>query len=116
MAQASRDNNFVPTLLGVSSVDLTSPTTVAVDPTTHRVLVTLTGGSVISTSMQKDLFSSTNNQTTFIPSKTLVYDFYMSVNGAIQTPATDYSIVGGSYVLNTGIPAGCSVILLYSIT
>lgn len=39
MAQASRDENRVPTLLGVSSIDNLTPTTAAVDPTTHEVLV-----------------------------------------------------------------------------
>jgi len=39
MAQAARDQNRIPTLLGVSSVDFSTPTTVAVNPTTHAVLV-----------------------------------------------------------------------------
>lgn len=85
-----------------------------INQTTGRILVDATSG--IGASMQKDIFTSTNGQTTFIPTKTLVFDFYISVNGAIQTPSTDYSIVGGNYVLNSGIPAGCNVILLYSIT
>ncbi len=44
MAQASRDQNFVPTLLGVSSVDGTTPVAVYANPTTHRILVDLSGG------------------------------------------------------------------------
>lgn len=44
MAQASRDQNNVPTLLGVSSNDGVTPTTVYVDPLTHRILVDSTGG------------------------------------------------------------------------
>lgn len=36
---ASRDQNFVPTLLGVSSVDGRSPVTIYADPDTHRLLV-----------------------------------------------------------------------------
>jgi len=110
MGQASRDENFVTTLIGVSSADLSTPTTVAVEPTTHRILVDIAS---ISAFFQKDVFSSTNNQTTFIPTKTLSYDIFMSVNGSIQTPSTDYSIIGGEYVLNSGIPSGCDVILLY---
>ena len=38
MAQAKRDENRVTTLLGVSSVDLLTPTTIAVDPNTHSLL------------------------------------------------------------------------------
>lgn len=39
MAQASRDQNFVPTLLGVSNVDGVTPVAIYADPTTHRLLV-----------------------------------------------------------------------------
>lgn len=42
---APRDNNRVPTLIGVSSVDGKTPVTVYVDPTTHRVLVDVGGGA-----------------------------------------------------------------------
>lgn len=39
MAQAPRDQNRVPTLLGVDSITFTTPTTAAVNPSTHAVLV-----------------------------------------------------------------------------
>lgn len=45
MANAERDQNFVPTLLGVSNADGTTPVPVYADPTTHRLLVDLSGGS-----------------------------------------------------------------------
>lgn len=45
MAQAGRDQNFVPTLLGVSNVDGTTPITVYADPTTHRLLVDTASGT-----------------------------------------------------------------------
>lgn len=38
MSNASRDENSVPTLLGVSSSDGVTPVPVYVDPSTHRVL------------------------------------------------------------------------------
>jgi len=41
---ASRDENHVPTLLGVSDVDGTTPVTIYADPTTHRLLVGSSGG------------------------------------------------------------------------
>lgn len=44
---ASRDQNDVPTLLGVSSVSGNSPVTVYANPSTHRLLVD-TSGSVTS--------------------------------------------------------------------
>lgn len=39
MAEAKRDQNRVPTLIGVSSSDATTPTLVYVDPTTNRLCV-----------------------------------------------------------------------------
>lgn len=39
MANASRDENNVTTLLGVSSVDAKTPVTIYANPTTHRLLV-----------------------------------------------------------------------------
>ena len=39
MAQSKLDENRNPTLLGVDSSFFSTPTTVAVDPTTHEVLV-----------------------------------------------------------------------------
>lgn len=39
MSQAPRDENRIPTLLGVSSVDNQTPTTIAVNPTTHALLI-----------------------------------------------------------------------------
>ena len=39
MADAKRDSNRVPSMLGVSSSDLSTPTKVAVDPTTNRLKV-----------------------------------------------------------------------------
>jgi hypothetical protein len=43
MSEASRDGNFVTTLLAVSSVDGVTPVTLYANPTTHRLLVDLTG-------------------------------------------------------------------------
>ena len=44
MADAPRDNNFVPTLLGASSADGKTPVPVYANPTTHRLLVDLGTG------------------------------------------------------------------------
>lgn len=45
MAEASRDENNVPTLLGVSSADGETPVVVYADPDTHRLLVSADGSS-----------------------------------------------------------------------
>lgn len=44
MANAERDENFVPTLLAVSSADGVATTPVYANPTTHRLLVDLGSG------------------------------------------------------------------------
>lgn len=44
MSEASRDGNFVTTLLAVSSVDGVTPVTLYANPTTHRLLVDLASG------------------------------------------------------------------------
>lgn len=48
MAAAKSDANSVKTLIGVSSVDSTTPTLVAVDPVTGRMLVDIAGGGIQS--------------------------------------------------------------------
>jgi len=48
MAEAKRDENRNPTLIGVDSSFFVTPTTIAVDPTTHEILVkgTLNTGDI----------------------------------------------------------------------
>jgi hypothetical protein len=114
---APRDDNQVPADLFeiVGQPGYVAPG--QIDETTGRILVDLDGivltGAQIAAHFQTDVFTSTNNQTTFVPTYTLVQDNGMYVNGARQTPSTDYSIIGGQYVLNQGIPSGCAVILEY---
>lgn len=43
MADAKRDDNYVPTLIAVSSADGVTPVRVYADPTTHRLLVDNSG-------------------------------------------------------------------------
>jgi hypothetical protein len=44
MANAPRDENHIPALLGVSSADGTTPTPIYANPTTHRLLIDAAGG------------------------------------------------------------------------
>ena len=48
---ASRDQNNIPTLLGVSNVDGVTPVKIYADPVTHRLLVDIPGGSGSVTSV-----------------------------------------------------------------
>lgn len=109
MANARRDNNFVPTLLGVSSTDGSTPVTVYADPTTHRLLV----DAIATITFQPDVFTSTNNQTVFTATKTVTATIYLSINGSIQTPNVDYTESSGVITLTSGIPSGNVVIWFY---
>ena len=46
MSEAKRDENRVTTLIGVSELNLTTPTLVAVDPNTNELLVKVTGSAL----------------------------------------------------------------------
>lgn len=63
MAEAKRDNNFVPTALGTSNADGTTPLLVQADPTNHGIsALDDTTGSDLS----GDLASRDNNRVTVI--------------------------------------------------
>lgn len=90
MAQAGRDNNFVPTLLGVSNVDGTTPVAVYADPTTHRLLVDLPSGSGSVTSVSvvtANGFAGTVATATTTPAITLT----TSVTGILKGNGTAIS-------------------------
>jgi hypothetical protein len=109
-----KDANRVTVIGGTSSADGVTVVAPYVDPVTHRLYVDANiSGSTIAAHIQTDVFTSTNNQTTFVPSQTLIQDNGIWVNGSRQSPSTNYSIIGGSYVLNSGIPGGCDIILSY---
>lgn len=56
MAQAKRDDNFVTTLLGVDSIGFSTPTTVAVNTTTHAMIVeaTISTAGLATSTIQTD--------------------------------------------------------------
>lgn len=92
MAQAGRDNNFVPTLLGVSNVDGTTPVAVYADPTTHRLLVDLPGGAGSVTSVSvvtANGFAGTVATATSTPAITLT----TSVTGILKGNGTAISAI-----------------------
>lgn len=111
MANAKIDQNYTRTLLAVSNVDGSTPINLYADPTTHRLLVDLSGS--ISSHFQTDQFTSTANQVQFTASQTPLATQYLSINGIIQTPTTDYTVSGAVATLTSGIPAGCSVLWNY---
>jgi len=110
---APRDKNFVPAALFEIDGSNGDVYPGQIDQATGRILVDASGASVAA-ALQTDIFTSTNLQTTFTPSKTPVATIYLSINGSIQTPSTDYSFTGGNYVLSNGIPSGNSVVVCYA--
>jgi hypothetical protein len=126
MAQASRDDNFVTTLLAVSSVDGVTPVTLYANPTTHRLLVDLAGGGsgtvqTISIATANG-FAGTSNGNASAPTLTLT----TTINGILKGNGTAISAItvgsglsydgttlsatsGGGNVSNTGTPVNNQV-------
>lgn len=92
MENAKRDENFVPTLLGVSSVDGETPVPIYADPITHRLLVDLPGGSGSVTSVSvvsANGFAGTVANPTSTPAITLS----TSINGILRGNGTSLAAV-----------------------
>lgn len=104
MADASRDQNFVPTLLAVSSDDGITPVKLWADPITHRLLTDAAGGgSVTSVSVvSANGFAGSVADATTTPAITLS----TTITGILQGNGTAISAASttgtGSVVLSTG--------------
>lgn len=68
MAQAKRDENRVTTLIGVSSIDNSTPTNVAINPVTLAQLVEDIQTSPTSPSQNNPSFTLTRNVSNYITS------------------------------------------------
>lgn len=103
MANASRDGNFVPTLLGVSSADGTTPVRVWADPSTHRLLVDLGAGVVgpgLSTDNGIAVWDGTTGETLKDSSVTIV-------SGVVD--ATSYKAGGTAAVADGTYTVGSKI-------
>lgn len=94
MAQAPRDQNFVPTLLAVSNVDGITPVVVYADPITHRLL-TDTGGSSSTNYADNEVVAGANTAWTLANTPTVGSE-HIFANGQRLTPTVDYTIVGAA--------------------
>lgn len=109
-----REANRVPAMVGVSSTDGTTPVNPYVDPVTHRLYVdSAISGTNIAAHFNRDTFTSTNNQTIFTASQTVLGDVYFAINGSIQTPSVDYTVSGSTSTLTNGIPPGNVIVWAY---
>lgn len=99
MAEASRDQNFVPTILGVSSTDGTTPVKVYADPTTHRLLVDIAGGVTSVSVVTANGLAGTVATATTTPAITLSTTItgILKGNGTAISAASD----GSDYLSST---------------
>lgn len=96
MADASRDSNFVTTLLAVSNVDGTTPVTLWADPVTHRLLTSPTGsgsGDVVGPASATDnaiaRFDTTTGKLIQNSAVTISDTGAINVAGAFTLPIVD---------------------------
>jgi len=94
MADAPRDENRIPTLIGVSSDDITLPTLVAVDPLTNRLLT----NSLISETAPTTIIAFVTDIPTAGTRVQLATNTIAA--GIVQAPSTNTGniFVGGSNV------------------
>jgi hypothetical protein len=100
MADAARDNNFVPALIASSSSDGQTPVRLYANPSTHRLLVDATSGvtgPVSSTDNAIVRFDGTTGQTIQNSAVTIA-----DTTGTVTVAAKAYTWPGQSGVFSTG--------------
>ena len=113
MAQAKKDENRVSTLLGVSNADGTTPVDLWADPTTHRLLVDMSGAAV-----DNEIPSGTINgsNVTFTLANTPISGSeHVYLNGARQLvgAGNDYTISSATITFATAPPTGSNLLVDY---
>lgn len=98
-----RTGNYVPTIMGVSSVDLISPTRIAVNPTTHAVLI---DGTSLYTGLDvrylrisqnlSDVAVANTALNNILPSQTSNSGKFLTTNGTNTSWGTVSASPGGS--------------------
>jgi hypothetical protein len=102
MAEAKRDQNRVPTLIGVSSVDGVTPVTVYADPVTHRLYVSAVSGTLgelsdvnIATPLQGDIIYR-NGSDEWVALNAGVNGQFLKTQGASANPTWDAPTAGAA--------------------
>ncbi len=95
MANAYRDENSVPTLIGTSNADGFTPVRVYANPITHRLLVDSAGGTGTGT-----WYSVTGaidgSNVTFTIATTPTSDILLFLARQPQMPTLDFTVSGGT--------------------
>lgn len=105
MANARKDGNRIPTLLGTSSSDGTTPILVYADPVTHRLLVDSTGGGGgLSEIALTGSVNGSNQVFTVISSPTYIVSDGAWFKALDNNGLTQWTYSGGTVTLNIPPP------------
>lgn len=103
---ASRDGNSIPTLLGVSSTDGSTPVKVYADPISHRLLVETTSGGVIGPVSSTDnaivRFNGITGES--IQNSLVTIDDSGNVNAVSYHAGGTSPVADGTYTVGFGTP------------
>jgi len=92
VGDAKRDDNQVTTLLGVSNADGITPVTLYVDPTTHRLLVSIIGNDVVD---EEPTGAVNGTNPTFVLDNAAVPGSVRFYEGGVRKLlTTDFSLAG----------------------
>ncbi len=109
MANAYRDQNSVPTLIAVSNVDGFTPVRLYADPVTHRLLVDI--ASATGTAVNDETPAGTingSNKVFTLAHTPLAGTLLLFLNGAFQSPVTDYTLATNTITFATAPDAAFS--------
>lgn len=117
MSDAARDQNFVPTLLAVSSADGATPITLYANPATHRLLVQGSGGGGGGTGTWWDVVGDIDGvNTTFTINTEVTSDFLLFLarqpqmqDVGIDTWDYSYTAGGGTTTITYNSPPDASL-------
>ena len=106
MANAYRDENSVPTLIASSNVDGKTPVRLYADPTTHRLLVDLSGGVTFYAETVSGTINSSN--VTFTVPTTIASALVLYLANSAYQPGVDFTVSGTTITMTTAPDASLS--------
>lgn len=104
MGNAKRDGNFIPTLLGVSATDGTTPIAIYADPITHRLYVDLAGGGGLTEISFTGSVDGSNTSFTVASQPTYVVSDGVWFKATDSNSNVQWSYAGGTITLNIPPP------------
>ena len=112
MGNAPRDDNHLPTLLGVSNADGTTPVVLWADPTTHRLLVD-TATSFADSETPSGTIDGSNKEFTLASTPDAAGSLQLFLNGALQAPAGEDFTLSTATTTFVNAPPNGSVLLAW---